>query len=587
MKNPFNPFKMLTLTITGCCLLTAAAPISYADALPPVSAPSAGVPVPISAPINQQQGIQVAGKTVKEQTADFEADITYPVIGGMLDKAYQTKLNDQIAGRAMEDLDNLKKEAADAAAKAKEAGFEHRPHTLSIKYEVTADGSASAANIVSIKVDTYTFTGGANGMPRVDTYNALNKTQAKQAELNELFGSGYKDTINERIRQEIAKQPDRYFKGDEGFKGISDTQSFYMEKEAAVIVFQKYEIAPGSSGNPEFRIPLATGSGTAQTGVKISTKTVKNEDGLVAVNMNIPVFEGLKDSKYQAQLNDIIESGAMKDMESLKTQAQEGAAAAQEAGQKMRPYTLDVMYEVKADGGGANANLVSVKIVTGVYTGGAHGMPRVNTYTVLDEAEAKSVQLKNLFGDGYKETVNEQIRQEIAKHPDKYFKDGFKGISDTQSFYVEKGAAVIVFGAYEIAPYAAGTPEFRIPFSQPSRPASPSRLVVSGSELSVGDAAIYINDSGMTLAPLRAIAERLGWNVKWNGETQSAEISKGAQWTSLQTGKDAYIYNKMAPFSLGQAPVIKEDGIMYVPLDFFSRVLKASVITEAGIIGIQ
>ena len=48
---------------------------------------------------------------------------------------------------------------------------------------------------------------------------------------------------------------------------------------------------------------------------------------------------------------------------------------------------------------------------------------------------------------------------------DKYFtgKDGFKGISENQGFYISSGNIVIYFQVYEIAPYVTGIPEFYIP----------------------------------------------------------------------------------------------------------------------------
>lgn len=42
-----------------------------------------------------------------------------------------------------------------------------------------------------------------------------------------------------------------------GFQGIRDSQGFYLQDENLVIVFPKYEIAPGATGIPEFVIPLA------------------------------------------------------------------------------------------------------------------------------------------------------------------------------------------------------------------------------------------------------------------------------------------------------------------------------------------
>lgn len=88
-------------------------------------------------------------------------------------------------------------------------------------------------------------------------------------------------------------------------------------------------------------------------------------------------------------------------------------------------------------------------------------MPRVDTYNVLNREEAQRVTLQDVLGDTYKETVDAGVRAAMDEHPENYFKDEFKGIRESQGFYVEKGEAVVVFPKYAIAPGVMGSPEFR------------------------------------------------------------------------------------------------------------------------------
>ena len=45
--------------------------------------------------------------------------------------------------------------------------------------------------------------------------------------------------------------------GIEGFQSIADDQPFYINEAGnPVVVFAKYEIAPGSMGQQEFEIPV-------------------------------------------------------------------------------------------------------------------------------------------------------------------------------------------------------------------------------------------------------------------------------------------------------------------------------------------
>ena len=53
------------------------------------------------------------------------------------------------------------------------------------------------------------------------------------------------------------------------------------------------------------------------------------------------------------------------------------------------------------------------------------------------------------------------------------------------------------------------------------------------------------------------------FNVKWNGKSKTTEISKGAVWSAVKLNKDAYTLGKMAPRSLGSAPVMKKATSMF------------------------
>lgn len=104
------------------------------------------------------------------------------------------------------------------------------------------------------------------------------------------------------------------------------------------------------------------------------------------------------------------------------------------------------------------------------FTGGAHGGTERRHYN-YDLATGQEVALKDLFNQGvdYKKIINQEIGAQIKANPEGgYFAQpelGFKTIADDQPFYLADGGLVVYFAQYEIAPYAAGIPEFKIPFS--------------------------------------------------------------------------------------------------------------------------
>jgi hypothetical protein len=95
----------------------------------------------------------------------------------------------------------------------------------------------------------------------------------------------------------------------------------------------------------------------------------------------------------------------------------------------------------------------------------------------IDKRTHKLLVLKNIFRTkaNYVEKLSKYIKSEMARRNEKekgmyWIKDSdttpFQKISKNQDFYINKdGKLVICFEKYEVAPGAAGTPEFVIPDS--------------------------------------------------------------------------------------------------------------------------
>ena len=86
---------------------------------------------------------------------------------------------------------------------------------------------------------------------------------------------------------------------------------------------------------------------------------------------------------------------------------------------------------------------------------------------------------------------------------------------------------------------------------------------------------------GITMLPLRATLEKMGYEVTWNEKTKTVEIKKGPKWTSVVIGKNSYFKNKMAPSELSSAPVIV-GGRTLLPLEFFTEILNINIAAAKG-----
>lgn len=88
------------------------------------------------------------------------------------------------------------------------------------------------------------------------------------------------------------------------------------------------------------------------------------------------------------------------------------------------------------------------------------------------------------------------------------------------------------------------------------------------------------------MLPLREIAKALGYEIKWNNEDRSAELTKANTpiWSLVQTDKDEYNENKML-VKLGTAPA-NILGTLYVPAKYFSDVLHHGVVVEGATVAV-
>lgn len=120
-------------------------------------------------------------------------------------------------------------------------------------------------------------------------------------------------------------------------------------------------------------------------------------------------------------------------------------------------------------------------------------------------------------------------------------------------------------------------------------------LIMDGVALisEMGQRQIYVNDQlieldvpvqvidGVTMLPLRLVAEALGYKVTWNADTESIDLNKGAQFTSVTLGENAYFKNRMAKSPLSAAPLAAE-GRTLVPVEFFYTILNQGFVIDSG-----
>lgn len=197
--------------------------------------------------------VQIKAQKEKTEEEAISVELSIPQISGMKSQNLQAALNRKLAAETL----NLKKQTVEDARayykETRESGDHFMPYEFVSSYSIQFNGNG----ILSITVENYRYSGGAHGLTDIIPYNFDLKTGQELA-LADLFPSGfdYPSIIDKQVRQEIATRPEEFFEGSEGFQGIGDQRPYYIEPGNIVVYFGQYEIAPYSSGIPEFAIPV-------------------------------------------------------------------------------------------------------------------------------------------------------------------------------------------------------------------------------------------------------------------------------------------------------------------------------------------
>ncbi|MNJ39150.1 Protease inhibitor precursor [compost metagenome] len=125
-------------------------------------------------------------------------------------------------------------------------------------------------------------------------------------------------------------------------------------------------------------------------------------------------------------------------------------------------------------------------------------------------------------------------------------------------------------GSAAIAPSSAANEI--IPINSPAQ-SSTIAIEINGTRLAI-DGYKLLNGAEPML-PLRAVAEQLGYTVKWNQTDRSAKVSKDSMIAVVKNGEDKYLMDELST-SLGTAPELT-NGNLHVPASFVGEILSGAV----------
>lgn len=199
--------------------------------------------------------------TVKEYSIndrDHLIDVRLPALENTGNTDLEQRINLEIQTR----INGVLAEAEERARQTREAymatgGVEEDfiPIIISVDYEIKCQNERCLSFILT-KTETI-----ASAYTEIYCYN-IDLETGKELTLQDVLGPGYREIANAAVRTEIDRRIREegagYFDGTdgvEGFQSVTDGQLFYINEGGnPVVLFEKYEIAPGYMGTQEFEI---------------------------------------------------------------------------------------------------------------------------------------------------------------------------------------------------------------------------------------------------------------------------------------------------------------------------------------------
>lgn len=185
--------------------------------------------------------------------------LTYPQLSDLKNKTAQNRINTifkKHIQNSYNDYQKLKKsmEKIQGDPLCKEA-----PSACQYEYNSSYKVLFNKDHKISILIYDYQFTGGAHGNTVVTTYN-FNTDNDKRYKLDDIITkeANYAK-ITTYVKEYIKQHPDVFFTDNDSLNAfkVSKDQAFYFVDDGIALIFQSYEVAPYSSGQPVIIIPSA------------------------------------------------------------------------------------------------------------------------------------------------------------------------------------------------------------------------------------------------------------------------------------------------------------------------------------------
>lgn len=198
----------------------------------------------------------------------------------------------------------------------------------------------------------------------------------------------------------------------------------------------------------------------------VTTASITDGDEEQSLAVYYPQIAGLANAQAQQRINETLKIEAETHAAAGKEEIAKAAAANSQAEAnnpsiQIPPVSFEGRYVVTSNEQGR----LSLYVDYYSYLGGAHGMTLRVPYT-FDLSDGHVLALQEAAGNrpDYVAIINEAIQRQLPTLEIGLLAP-FETIEPDRAFFLKHEGLVIYFNQYEYTPYAAGAPEFVIPYS--------------------------------------------------------------------------------------------------------------------------
>lgn len=314
----------------------------------------------------------------------------------------------------------------------------------------------------------------------------------------------------------------------------------------------------------------------------VKNSVIKSNEEYLSINVTTPYFEGFQSAdKVNGLIRSLIVDSIGEARLNAKNNKQEDEKWVENVEEPIaHDTTLDTIYDYSKSG-----NILSVYLQTYYYSGGTHPINWINSISI-NTLTGEVYSFKSLFKDtaSASKLIEDRIIAKIEENPEPFFPEHKETIKDKNgdfNFYFDGDELVVYFGIYDIAPYSSGTSYFTFKandikeilkpeiYDSINNTKSHGTISLNGNDIN-SKPSPYINDDGIIMVPLRAVAEALDYKVDWN-KKDGAIVAGGF----IKNGVDSYFTSNKKPITIAKA--IVTNGVTFVPIQYFTQVLDENV----------